>query len=353
MLQKPRILYAVLHWGLGHATRSIPIINQLLAHGFEVVIASDGLALEALTTQFPELETIKLPPLNITYSGKKYQSWAMMKQFGSIMRWHFKERKYINRILAEHRFDGIVSDNRPAIHGKGIPSAYITHQINVYAGIFTPLATALHAFLYKAFTSIWVPDYSTSPGLSGALGHPKRIDPRMVFIGPQSDLTISGSPKQEGIGVILSGPEPQRTQLENAIIKHLSTTKNVTLIRGTKSGIAGNLPSTWKVINLASRADINHVYNTCEVLISRTGYSTLMDLEQHPKPAVLIPTPGQPEQEYLAQMVNHKLKYAIQTQDRLEIIQGIALAKTKFNTASTTPKEPTDWSALFSLFKRK
>ena len=354
MPTQPRVLYAVLNWGLGHATRSIPVIYNLLESGIQPVIASDGLALELLKKRFPKAQFIALQSLNLSYSIGDSQLLHLTKQTPKALAWYRKERSQVKKLLSENSFSGIISDNRPAVFSKEIPSVYITHQLHVKAGIMSPIATILHQSSYNNFSSIWVPDHPQPPGLSGALGHPSNPNQKVSYIGPLSDLKKIEDSKTHGIGIILSGPEPQRSQLEIELINQLEHEKDITLVRGTNKPLDFELPTLWKVYDLAGRETVSEVYKNCETLIARCGYSTLMDLAAYPKPAILIPTPGQPEQLYLASMDAHNSKYVIQNQQDLNIKIGIALAKQKFQaTNSTDTYTEVNWEDLFSLFKGK
>ena len=350
MSSEPRVLYAVLNWGLGHATRSIPVIYNLFEVGFQPVIASDGLALTMLKKRFPRAEFISLRALNLHYSSGTSQLLKLAAQTPKVLAWYQKERRQVKKLLADNSFSGIISDNRPTVFSEKIPSVYITHQLHVEAGVASPLATALHHASYKEYNRIWVPDFAKSPGLSGALGHPANPDQKVSYIGPLSDLEKWEGNTTHRLGIVLSGPEPQRSLLENELINQLKNEDNVKLVRGTNKPPEKSPPETWQIHNLGGRETIAEVYNTCEILISRCGYSTLMDLAAFPKPAILIPTPGQTEQEYLARLEVHRSKFAIQNQNQLNVEKGTKLAVEKFNSSQPNKNE-VNWEQLFSLFK--
>lgn len=350
MPQKPAILYAVLNWGLGHATRSIPIIKALQHYGFEAVIASDGLAAELLQTTFPQIKHLQLPSPELQYSKGNNQLMSLLWQAPKMASWYAKERKIIKKIIAQQHFSGIISDNRPAAFSSKIPSVYITHQLHVDAGIFSNQATVFHRHLAQKFTQIWVPDLKDNPGLSGKLGHPLKTPSGTQYIGPQSYLEPFRSNATFDLGIILSGLEPQRTILENALIAQAHLIKKVLLIRGSTIQPQKKYPAGWEVIDLANRDLVAKAYATCQTLVMRSGYSTLMDLHFWPKPALLIPTPGQPEQIYLASLATHVQRYAIQQQRALNLHEGIAHANKKFENFSHTA-QPTNWEMLFGLFK--
>ncbi len=352
MANQNHILFGVLNWGLGHATRSIPVINALLKKEFTVTIATDGLALRLLQKEFPTAQFLALKNPEILYSKRGNQVFALAKSALKIRRWYTEEQKTITNFLAKNVVNGIITDNRPSVFSPNIPSVYLTHQCNVQAGIFGGLATALHKSLYKKFTQIWVPDVETQPKISGFLGG-KTNGKNVKYIGLLSDLKPTNEEKTFDVAVILSGPEPQRSLLENALVAQLKNTNlHVMLLRGTTLPAAIQIPKKWFCVDLASRAEVQTAFSTSQTIIARCGYSTLMDLYNFPKPAILIPTPGQPEQEYLAKLPLHKSTFEIQTQEKLDVVAGLARAQKAFEHFKPLSTAP-NWDVLLgNLFSK-
>jgi hypothetical protein len=348
------VLYAVLNWGLGHATRSIPVIKALQKNGFEPVIASDGMALDFLHTTFPHLKKLDLPALDLDYAKSGSQVWAMLGQTGKLLKWNKLESEFVAAHLATNKYAGIISDNRPAFHCSLVPSVYLTHQLYVKAGLATAMATRAHRTLYQKFAELWIPDVEGEHSLAGSLSHKKGVN-KTHYLGPLSDLTPLNMQAEFDCAVILSGPEPQRSMLEGEVIAQLSARpdKKVMLIRGTQVERPEGLPNHWYVLDIANRQEIQNAFERSHIIVARNGFSTLMDLEVFPKPALLIPTPGQPEQEYLASLPIHQSRYAIQPQGQLKIEVGMAEAIQKFPQSREGIKSEPDWPKLFSLFKIK
>jgi UDP:flavonoid glycosyltransferase YjiC (YdhE family) len=315
MTSQPAVFYAVLNWGLGHASRSIPLITALLKKGFHVHIASDGYALDLLSKTFPELPAHSLPSLEISYQKSGKQQLAILQQSADLMKWYKADGRVLENLLKTHNFSGIISDNRPGICSKQIPSVYLTHQVSIKAGLASPMASLIHRQLYKNFDQVWIPDNPDYPGLAGDLSH-NHTHVQARYIGPLSDLNTGATQTQKyDLAVILSGPEPQRSLFEEKVFDHLAgTDKQVLLVRGTKKERLHTFPSNWDVIDFAGRDKIKEAFIGSKMIIARCGYSTLMDLYHYPKPALLVPTPGQPEQEYLATLAPHKENFAIQSQ---------------------------------------
>ena len=217
--QKKKFLVAPLNWGLGHATRCIPIINGLIDNGFEPVIASDGVALELLKKEFPNVITFELPSYNIQYpeKGKNFK-WKMITQIPKIISAVQNEQKAIAKILDTHKFDGIISDNRLGVYSKKVPSVFITHQLNVLSGRTTFITSKTHQKIIAKHKECWVPDFETEPNFSGNLSHLGNNSFKLKYIGILSRLKPSKVQIKYNLLVLLSGPEPQRTLLENKLL---------------------------------------------------------------------------------------------------------------------------------------
>jgi uncharacterized protein (TIGR00661 family) len=355
MEPKPSVLFAVLNWGLGHASRSIALISALQSHGYEVHLASDGPALELLATAFPELQKHQLPELRVVYGKAGNQAFNMGKKSAQLIKWYQQDKKALAKLLVQHHYVGVISDNRPGFYTRAIPCAYMTHQLRVKAGLATPIARFLHKKLFRHFDQIWVPDKLEEPRMAGDLSRAEHLS-NVRYIGPLSDLEMNQSGSVEfDLGIILSGPEPQRTILESKLIQQLAASdKAIALVRGTHTGGHLRLGNNWRVFNLASRSLIQVIFQQSEVIVARCGYSTLMDLYNFPKPAILIPTPGQPEQEYLATLALHNEAFDIQLQQRVDLAGGVAKAKEKFSQRMFDLRaKPPNWKELFRLFEGK
>jgi len=348
MEQHKHILYGVLNWGLGHASRSIPVINAFLQKGFTLTIASDGLALNFLKERFPEVDFLPLTDPKIHYSAGSKQELKLAQQLLKLSAWYRNEQKIIANFLEVNSVDLIISDNRPSVKSKRIPSYYITHQLKVKSGLFNPFSTIGHEWLYKDYDAIWVPDVASNPNLSGDLSH-KSKRKNVIFIGPLSDLKPVESTPIFDAAIILSGPEPQRSIFEAAAISQLAKSElKILLIRGTTKAAENNIPVSWQRIDLASRADVQNTFEKSKVIIARSGYSTIMDLYSFNKAAILVPTPGQPEQEYLATLPLHQHNFVIQNQNNLNLLEGFRQAEIAFENFKDVAFER-NWDAFLKV----
>ena len=303
------ILVAPLNWGLGHATRCIPIIRGLLGYSFKVCIASDGEALKLLRKEFPELDAIELPAYDIRYPKKgKYFKAKLLFKLPGINKTAKRERKMIKALVEDGQIDGIVSDNRLGVYHKDVPSAFITHQINVLSGSTSKMSSKLHQKVIRRFDRCFVPDVAGPTNLSGKLGHPEDIPFQPHYLGLLSRMKKKETPKQYDILALLSGPEPQRTMLEAILTKELNQPdKKVLLVQGKieaqqQTKQTGNL----EVVNFMTTKQLEYAINASDLVVARSGYTTLMDLAVLEKKAYFIPTPGQYEQLYLAKQLRDR-----------------------------------------------
>jgi UDP-N-acetylglucosamine transferase subunit ALG13 len=327
-----KILYCVLDWGLGHATRSIPIIRSLLDKGHEVILASDSLALDYLRKEFPSLSSYELPSYDV-----KYRSTSLLlvgiQNIKGIRQTIRAEHELISRIAKKEIIDAIVSDNRYGCYVPGIPSVLVTHQLQFRTGssIQDRIGRRMMQKLTRPFDHIWVPD-DEERTLSGVLS--KSGDTRISCIGPQSTLTRINREGQidhndTGAGqftlaAILSGPEPMRTEFETAVRQQLAQLEShCALVRGVHGKSDPFVEEGVTIYDVLDRKSINRLMNNSSIILCRSGYSSLMDLNALGKRAILIPTPGQPEQKYLGQRMQLLPNYVVQAQKKLNIKSGI------------------------------
>ncbi len=303
---------------MGHATRCIPIINALLKANYEPVLASDGDALLLLQKEFPLLKSIELPSYNIRYpkNGKNLR-FKLLLQLPAIISASKKERKIVSKLIDKENIAGIISDNRFGVFSKKVPSVYITHQLNVLSGKTTFITTKIHQQFIKKFDEYWVPDVEGNPNFSGDLGHLKKHHLNLKYIGILSRFHPKELEIKYDLLLLLSGPEPQRTSLENKLLLELKDFNGkILMVRGVlKAASEINAPSNFHIVNYLLANELEDAINQSNLVISRSGYSTIMDLAALGKKAFFIPTPGQFEQEYLAKMLQEKLLVPYATQD--------------------------------------
>ena len=352
-MSSKKILVAPLNWGLGHATRCIPIIEALENNGYTPIIASDGVALQMLQKEFPHLQSLELPSYHIEYAKNgAFFKWKMIKNSPKMIEAILQEKKTIRQWIDEYDIAGIISDNRLGVYSKKIPSVFITHQLNVLTGNTTWISSKVHQHIIKKFNQCWIPDVETKPNLSGKLGHLENPEENIKYIGPLSRLHRKPTDKKYDLMVILSGPEPQRGMLEAQLTQEMGQFKGkVVFIKG-KIEPEQKIEQTGNVTyyNFMNTEELENTINESEIVLCRSGYTTIMDLAQLGKKAFFIPTPGQYEQEYLAKKLKKEglVPFARQEDFKIENLLEIDLFKglKNFGTAIT-------WNKLFCLFEGK
>ncbi len=328
-----RILLAPLDWGLGHATRCIPLIRYLQLKGCEVVLAADGAGASLLAAEFPSISFRTLKGYGIRYNSGSSLFGSMLLQlpriFSSIQQEHF----WLKELLEKEQFDIVISDNRPGFWNKKTHNIYITHQLLIHSGKGKWLnrqLQKLHARYMKKSTEVWVPDLPGNRNLAGELSHPLQPIIQPTYLGLLSRLEKQEYSEQiYDLTVILSGPEPQRTILEETIFQQLpSYSGKVLFIRGLPQQNHSALQSYPHITihDHLPAVELQHTLSASKLVICRSGYTTLMDLMKLGKKAFLIPTPGQPEQEYLAQYMQEQSYFPFQQQNVFDLSSAIKIA---------------------------
>lgn len=352
----PKILIAPLDWGLGHTTRCIPIVKALLANDCKVVVCCNTQQQNLLQQEFDNVEFLFLEGYNIKYnSNPKFLPISILGQLPTIRKIIKYEHQWLDKIIESNNIDLVISDNRYGFYSKKIPCIFITHQLTIKAP-FLFIEHWLQKINYQfinRYKACWVPDFSGDNNIAGILSHPTKMPKIPInYIGPlarfgnersvindQPSITEIRSEYKFGTAkytydccILLSGPEPQRTILEKIILIDIDNTKaRILLLRG-KPGSADKLEGCDKIEikNHLAGNELQQAIQQSEFIISRSGYTTVMELLSLQKKAILIPTPGQTEQEYLGErLMNQSWCYSI-SQQNFNLQNAISEAK-KFN----------------------
>lgn len=333
IINRKKILISPLDWGLGHASRDIPIIKKLIELGHEVIIAGSGNSLLLLKTEFPQLISIYLPSFKIKYSKGKSQLLRIILSTPNFIYRILNEKKLLNNIVKEYNIDIVISDNRYGLYNPDCLSILITHQLKIKIpksiSFVEKLLQKINYNFITKFDECWIPDYESEPNISGELAHPENLPTNIKYIGHLSRFEKSfndfGNIKENDILVILSGPEPQRSILEKILIKQISEIDaKAIFVRGVNE-FSNNINNIENIefIKFADSKTISKLIKASGIIISRAGYSTIMDFIALSKEAFLIPTPGQTEQEYLAEYVKNKGWFYTQKQNEINLSKAI------------------------------
>ncbi len=327
MAKGKRILICPLDWGLGHATRCIPIIRLLEQKGAEVIIAADKRPAELLKKEFPHLKHILLKGYEIQYPKKGSMIWAMLRSIPKIIKGIRTEHKDLSEIIKKHEIDIVISDNRYGCWNANTKNLFITHQLMIKSPFGENILHRIVSKYIDQFDECWVPDNEKEPNLSGDLSHKYPGTEKTFFIGPLTRFKADRDQQQAEYDVmaIISGPEPQRTLFERIVSEQLFKS-------GLRSLIVFGLPERTKkveqkgnvtMISHLSSDEMEQMIDRSNLIIARSGYSTILDLSALQKKVIFIPTPGQTEQEYLAKELFRKNIAYYQKQSEFDLKKAI------------------------------
>lgn len=333
-LKPKRILVAPLDWGLGHATRCIPLIRELLVLGCEVLIGAEGRHAALLREEFPGLQILPLPGYGITYS-RRPESFGlkMIGQVPRLQRAVGRENRWLRKTVTEYRIDAVISDNRLGLHHPEIPCVILTHQLLIKSPFHAPADRWLQKINYhfiNKFRECWVVDFEGPDNFAGELSHPRhKPQVPLKYIGTLSRFGKKpGMEKRYDLLALVSGPEPQRTCLEQLFLQQLpGLPLNSLLVSGRPGELFDRrLSDNVRYVSHLGADALNDAFCASDLIIGRAGYTTVMDLAKLGKKAILIPTPGQTEQEYLASFLQEQGYFFCVPQKSLQLAGAIESA---------------------------
>jgi len=302
-----KIFICPLDWGLGHATRVVPIIDYYLVRGDQVIVGGNGTSFKFLKDRFPQLTFERVPGYEVSYS--KYLGFAlkMLLSLPIIYRGIKKEEKRVIELNKQHHFDLIISDNRFGVRVKGVRSLFMTHQLNISFPTFEKIIFKVQKKLIEKFDGCLVPDFAKKEKLAGSLSILKsdqELEIPVHYLGALSRFYNTEVTEQKikyKYVAVISGPEPHKKGLTDFLIEEFKKSKDSLAIVTYDYYVKGDLPSNINLFLDCSDKQFLEVVSQSETMIARSGYTTLMDLIYLKKKAFFIPTPGQSEQIYLAQ----------------------------------------------------
>ncbi len=330
-MQNKTIFYAIINWGLGHATRSTPIIRHLLQRGNRVILISHGNALKLLRETFPDCEYYDVRDRQIQYSHLSFLFvFKIVAQLPKMLLGWFYERRKIRELEKLHHADLIISEMRLGIFSKRVPSILITHQLRFYlppalrwASIF---GEWFNHIVFRKYAAVFVPDAEGEPNLSGDLSHKGRIarHPKVHYIGCLSSIEIPDKLPVEDIDLLISisGPEPQRSRFEAKVMEQIEKAEGkVWLALGQPAADKDRTlqGGRIRVFSHLPRKAMAEAMLRAKYIVCRSGYSTVMELLALGKNALFVPTPGQTEQEYLAEYYAELGIFSACSQDELDL----------------------------------
>jgi len=329
-----KTLFAVCSWGLGHATRDIPLMRGILKAKHNLTIVGRGRSLELLKSELGDrCQYVSMSDYSSVYSKKDFSVAKFLGYFPFYIDEIVKEHIKIKKLVRKEKYERIISDSRFGVYDKKIPSYFIFHQLRFISPARIKLfemATERfnYSFFKENFSMFLVPDDKKNP-LSGDLSHNLRYfkDNKVEYLGIISDLKKREVKQDIDYFISLSGPEPQRTVLEKIILKQASSLKGkVVIALGRPEDQRNRTFNHLRIFGYLGRKKQEEIMNRAKLVITRSGYTTLMELVALNKKALLIPTPGQTEQVYLADYHKKKGNFYSVSQDELNLTKDVEIA---------------------------
>ena len=332
-------------WGLGHVSRTIPIIKNLLKRGHTVITCGNQNIKTIYKEEFKSLKHIDFKGYNPKYSKGNNQGLVMIKQSSKFFNLIKEEGKFADKIASEMNLDYIISDNRFGFRSKHTTNIFICHQINIQGPLLLKIMMRkINYGFIKKFDQCWIPDLNGKEKLSGKLSINKFKN--CHYIGTLSRFNKVCKPKEKWTYkylAILSGPEPQRSILEKKIIQAFNELDaQCAIIQGVPSNEKLRLNKIDFFPHLKTM-DFFNIIDNSETIICRSGYSSIMDLSTLQKQVILIPTPGQTEQEYLSKY--HQIKSNVTT------VKQSAFSLDKIKKPTPIKQTTNDSQLMINVFK--
>jgi UDP:flavonoid glycosyltransferase YjiC (YdhE family) len=346
------ILIAPLDWGLGHTTRCVPLIRFIQQKGHIPVFAGNETQCSFIEDTFGPIDFIHLEGYNITYSKwNQYAQMGLLSQLPHILGAIKNEHRWLQNLVAEGKIDGVISDNRYGLYHPAIPSVILTHQLQIQSGfgnVADNIVRKLHYKFLNRFNDVWVVDSPSSLGIAGKLSHPNKLPNNTTYIGALSQFenrASAANTNKDQLLILLSGPEPQRTVLSAILWQQMQEYNGkVVFVEGSESAPnPASIPANVEWHKRLNAKALEPILCDAGMVVCRSGYSTIMDLIALQKQAILIPTPGQTEQEYLATRLHKAGIFFSAPQKNFELQEALS-ASANFNNT-------TDQKDSFQLYK--
>jgi uncharacterized protein (TIGR00661 family) len=310
--EKPRVFICPLNWGMGHASRVIPVVDHFQSLGYEILLGGSGKSGTLLQSAFPGLPFYTMPLFEITYSKRGFLlGFSIIRQIPAFLKAAIKEHRVLNRMISELQIDVVISDNRYGLFNSKAHCILITHQISPILPFIMrwaeyPVYLALKRVIRK-FDECWIPDFKDPAlNLSGQLSHRFSLHSNTRFIGILSRFTKitdqSHSKKHSyDMVIVLSGPPPHSEIFAHIVIRQsLQSAQKILIISGFQNIPASLYHSNITIVKHLETKDFRTALMHAKIVVCRAGYSGIMDLIALGRTAYIIPTPGQTEQQYLA-----------------------------------------------------
>jgi len=332
-----RILISPLAWGLGHATRDIPIINVLLEEGHHLGVVATGAAYTLLEKEYPDFDFYNVTDYPSPYTTEGFSVARVVALYPVMFRNILRETRLVRKIVRREKYDLVISDNRFGIHDNRVPSLFISHQIRYSVPGYIDWAERtsewFNARYHSKFDRVIIPDNPPDVlSLSGKLGKAsQRITKRKAYYaGILSSIKKLDVPEDIDYLVSVSGPQEQKEKFRDVVIRQITELpgRKVVLLGDPGGDVDEKLDEDTRIMSHASREEMTRLMNRASFIITRSGYTTVMELaELGGKKALFVPTPGQTEQEYLSDYYEKRGWFYSVTQKELDLVRDVELAR--------------------------
>jgi len=322
--ERKKIVISPLNWGFGHAGRMIPVAQKLQQMGHEVIFGANADLIPMIRQELPGIDMIEIPGMRMRYSRFMPQYMAVLLQVPAVIIASLSEHRQLKRIVRDKHPDIVISDNRFGFFNPNVFCVYVTHMLRIpfpkpfrfleFVGII------LHRIVINRYDACLVPDMMGPENLAGHLSHVKRMPGNTFYAGLLSRFTpMNTMPEREPyICLMLSGPEPQRTILLKKVAAAAEKNKKKLVVLSA-SGIDTSHYKDFITFVTGQPSSVLQGYiEKADMVICRSGYTSLMELASLSKGAIIIPTPGQTEQEYLGEYNNGRRGFICLRQNELD-----------------------------------
>jgi len=336
--RKKRVFIAPLNWGLGHATRLLPLINYLLAKNYKIYIGASGRSKEVLQQEVSQCTFFDFPEYPIKYPQSRFfVTRFMLIIFPQMLLAMKNEQKKLRILHKKYQFDLIISDNRFSLALTGVKSLLVSHQLRYKLPWPIQKMEWLPEYFnyshFRKYDRIIVPDTDENKTLTGDLSHNMRYLPynKLYYLGIMTTVEMDISEDEENIDylVLISGPEPQRTKFEKIVINQVKSLQGRVVVALGKPEKNYKIRMGNSVIySYLNRNKISKYLGRAKFIVSRPGYTTVMEMIESGKRGLFIPTPGQIEQVYLAKyFMDNKWCYSV-SQYKFDLSNAVKIAQT-------------------------
>jgi len=290
------VLISPLNWGMGHVSRSIALITELVQQKNQVYFAGDEDQIRMVRSYHPDIKIIHHLGYPFRFGAKGNFGLDLAFSYPALNKRLKEERKEVEKYVSENKIDLVISDHRYGFLSEKVPSVLLTHQVNLPVKWHEQWVQKIHHNLLAKFNRIWVPDYEDSR-LSGDLSkNPGSFD--LEFIGPLSRFKDIDKDRIRDLEVVImiSGPDVYGEKFLKKQMKNAELRDAIYLV---SPFLKEKFEGESNVIATSDWTQSDQLILKTKKLIAPSGYSTIMDLEFLNIASDLTPTVGQREQEYL------------------------------------------------------